>query len=795
LRVALGVQGEVVGVRVISSGDTEAHVGALQGYAPFWNGFLGWRPAVEPLPKVEALGGSTLTSLAMAEAVALRLSGKQLSLRFPDPVSLEEVRPWFPEATFLRGDPASPGRMRVEGEGEGGRLLGFVLRTSPVSDAVSGYAGPSESLLGVALDGQSLLGVRLRKSYDTEEYVERVVEDRGYLKELTRWKVSEWPGVDFEKEKVEGVAGATLTSFAVAEGIKRRLSAELSVVEKGGASAGRRGWSWRECWVVGVLLGAMGLSFTNLRGKPWLRFVWQGLLMAGMGVWAGQFLSLGLLVGWARHGVDWRQAASGILLVAVALLVPWGTRRQVYCHHVCPHGAAQEWLGKLSRFSVPVPPAWHRVLSWIPGGTLSAMALLGVAFPTLDFAQWEPFDAWLLAGVLGGSTFLAGIGLLASLAVPQAYCRYGCPTGALLKFVRSTSTQERFGGRDAAAFGVVLLAAAIFWVKSPGSPARRSPGGESSEVQSAPVAELRGNGFGTTWSVKLRGQTMGLDALREAVAGEVERLERTLSPWRKESATSQFNAAETTLPVQVPEELCRIVNFAQRVSRASAGNYDITVGPLVSLWGYGPEGPREGLPSAEEIQRVLPSVGWEKLHVGAGTLRKSDPRMQVVLSLLQGHAVDQVARLLSERGCTEYLVELGGELFARGRWTVAVENPAKPGTSVRVLELADSALATSGLYRARRVANGREVSHFLSPKTGQPVESDRELCSVAGPSCLEAKGWAAALMATGTDGFLELIRAEGLDALWVERGGGILWTEGGLFSRGHAPEAGRGPLR
>ena len=304
------------------------------------------------------------------EGIAKRFGAKAVSLRFPDPLTLEEARFLFPDAAGLAPDPQLPGWQAVSGAA--GALRGYVVRTSPAADNVTGYAGPTECLVAVAPDRQTLLRVRLRKSYDTDDYVERVVEDGEYLKLLTRWKVAQWPGLDFEAEKIEGVAGATLTSFAVAEGIRQRFRQDV-------AQPSGTGWRWPgvkdgALWLFSA--GAVLLAFSGWRGSRAVRLGWQLLLVGGLGLWLGQFVTLGLLAGWARNGLPWEQAAPLVVLAGAALLVPWGARRQLYCHQVCPHGAAQEILGRVSGRALQLPERLHRALRLVPG-LLLALGLWG----------------------------------------------------------------------------------------------------------------------------------------------------------------------------------------------------------------------------------------------------------------------------------------------------------------------------------------------------------------------------------------------------------------------------------
>ncbi len=789
LMVALDPKGKVCGVRMIRSGDTKAHVEALREKAGFWNQLRGWRPASEAPPVIEAVGGSTLTSLAVVEAIHARFSGERLSLRFPEPLTVSEVGVLFPEASTLLPKKGKSGWW--EARDPQGTLRGYVLRTSPESDAVSGYAGPTESLIGLAPDGKTITGVTLRKSYDTEEYVDRVRGDPGYLRLLTRWKIDEWPDVNFAKEGVEGVSGATLTSYAVAEGIKRRLREEKETRTKddGGAVLGwfkKWGVGIREWALWGILCGAAIMSFSRFRGDRWVRKGWQFILIAGLGLWLGHFVSIGLLCGWARAGVNGPKSVGILSLVAFAILVPWATRRQVYCHQLCPHGALQGWLGRFERLHFRISKPWQRLLEVIPALTLAAGILCFLLFPHLDLAQLEPFDAWVLGGGAAVAAVIAVLGLLGSLFVPNAYCHYGCPTGALLRFVRSSSTSETFGSKDRWA-GVILILATLVTYVPTGFRVWMPPESKSEgrSLSQGGALEFRGSSFGTSWCIKVRGTIEDEAGFRKEVDTELERIESTLSPWRGDSVTSLFNDSETTFALEIPEELGRIVSFAQGLSELSGGAYDITVAPFVSAWGFGPEGTRDRDPEAAELEVLKDSVGWQKLHVAPDyrSVRKTHPKLRIILSLLQGYAVDRVSEVLERRGCREFLVELGGEMRASGSWEVGIEDPRNPHQLIRTLILTDASLATSGLYRTRRTQRGREVSHIVSPRTGYPLVTEVDLCSVVAATCLEAKGHVSALICQEFSEARSLAERENWRVLWITRSGEISHLGEWDFSR------------
>lgn len=761
LLVALDNTGRIAGVKILESADTPSHVKALRDHPAFIPSLRGWNPALEPPPSVEGMGGSTLTGLAMLEGIAQRSGGAATSLRFPNPVSLEEIRSFFPGAASFLPDKPRKGWHSVSAPN--GALAGYVVRTSPSCDGIKGYAGPTECLIAVDADQQTIRTVRIRKSYDSEDYVERISEDRDYLKFLTKWKVSEWPSLDFDAEKFEGVAGATLTSASIAESLRAHFKTDaFSPAPKNNALTLKDG----SLWVLLVL--ATLQSFTKLRSYPWMRRLWQMALIAVLGLWLGQFLSLGLFAGWAQNGLPWKQALPLVALASIALLIPWSTRRQIYCHHICPHGAAQDWLGRFSKFHIPVPERLHRLLRLFPGLLLSLLFLAALSMPGLELNHLEPFDFWVLGTAAFVPACLALAGLAFSLFIPMAYCRYGCPTGALLSFVRTASNNERFGKKDIIAF-LVLLCAISFQTLSPQVISKPQP------------TAVRGVAFGTTWSVKIKGPVSDLSALRASLNHEIQRIEKTLSHWSDTSATSRFNTSASTDPQEIPEELGRLVEFALKLHKASAGDYDITVAPLVAAWGYGPPGSVTKTPSDQEIVTLLATTGSQQLLLSADKkhLRKTHPALALDLgSILQGYAVDRFFSLLEDAGLRNFLIEIGGELRSKGTWSVAIENPSDARHPLKVISLQDAALATSGVARARRKIAGETVSHIISPKTGYPVDPTIQACSVQCATCLEADGWSTAIIASGLPKASHLAKKENLKVWLLDSAGSFKILDG-----------------
>ncbi len=272
-----------------------------------------------------------------------------------------------------------------------------------------------------------------------------------------------------------------------------------------------------------------------------------------------------------------------------------------------------------------------------------------------------------------------------------------------------------------------------------------------------PYFEMRGHTMGTTWSVKLADTDL-LDGernllLRE-IEAELEHVNALMSTWREDSELSRFNASTSLEPFAVSKQTLEVFEIAQTVSRDSGGAFDVTVGPLVAAWGFGATDRVPEPPSEEERAAIEGRVGFEKLVVDseAGALRKEHPNLSCDLSAIaKGHGVDRVAQLLDREGHRGYLVEIGGELRARGTrrdgrvWRVGVERPdTLSRASQQVIELRDVSLATSGDYRDFYEVDGQRISHTIDPRAGRPI--DHRLASVS--VLHEEAVWADALATT-----------------------------------------------
>ncbi|QDU59654.1 Electron transport complex subunit RsxG [Planctomycetes bacterium Pan216] len=454
--IAFGTDDRVVGIDLVSSGDTEDHVAQVVAHAPFMTGFNGltWED-LEQLESVQAVSGATLTSLALAEGVLYRVRGSKPSFRFPDPVTLKEIQRLFPDANAFRPTPASQELLEIRDTDD--RRVGFVARTSPRNDHRIGYRGPTDALLGIDPTGNHVTGIAIKESYDTPVYVEDVTSDYTFMRGFREMPLEELASWEEKDTQAHAVSGATMTSAALVDSLAASARSILYHREAPATPV----WEprLRDLGLGIVVVVGLMLSFSNLRGKLWLRRLFQVFLVLYVGFVSGDLLSQALLVGWAEHGVPWRIATGLVLVGAVAFLVPLTTKKQWYCHHYCPYGAAQELVKQRLPWRWKIPHRLHRLLKLTPLLLLAWVLVVTFRHLDVDLASIEPFDAFIFRVAGWGTIAVAVAGLIVSLFVPMAYCQYACPTGALLKFLRFNNRSDRLGGGDWAA--ILLLATAL----------------------------------------------------------------------------------------------------------------------------------------------------------------------------------------------------------------------------------------------------------------------------------------------------------------------------------------------
>ncbi len=298
--------------------------------------------------------------------------------------------------------------------------------------------------------------------------------------------------------------------------------------------------------------------------------------------------------------------------------------------------------------------------------------------------------------------------------------------------------------------------------------------------QEAGVVAVEGATMGTTWSVKVVAPEDPPEpaALRSLCQKALDAVDGAMSTYKSDSELSLFNRHREATPLQVSAPTARVFALAEDTSRLTGGAFDVTVGPLVDAWGFGPGRSGEA-PDEARVAALRRSVGWQLIHtdVAGLTLRKDNPDVSADLSAIaKGFAVDQVAAALAAAGHRDFMVEVGGEVSARGLnarsepWRIGVERPQEGPRAVHtVVPLLNRAMATSGDYRNYRDIDGLRVSHTIDPRTGHPITHGLASVTVVDETCARADALATALNVLGPDEGLALAERQGLAAMFLVR--------------------------
>ncbi len=442
LFVLLKPDRKVLAVHFLNSSDTSGHVAEVRENAAFWHQ---WDDKTESelgrLHQPLVVSGASLTSDAMARGVAARFGATGLDEWFPAQIDLTDMKHWYPAAeAVVQGE--AQGVFHVQ---SGGKSIGTVLRSSRMGMVTRGFNGPSDVLVALSGDGKTILGIAMSASRDNEPYV-------GYVRDEIRY-ADGFAGkpVDLVINPEEPpliVSGASETAYAVNLTVRDMLKSYLRpkpphvIPWKSGLA-----FAW-------ILLGLIS-AFYKRASKPKWRLAFAVVSVAA-GLSLGWMISQDQLIGWGRHGLSKELALPLLALTAVALLVPAFTGKNVYCSRLCPHGAAQSLLGSALKRRFSLHGKVHRAFQKLPWLTLAAIWILAFLGAGLPFAQAEPFEIWSSGFHTILPAAILTIGLIAAVFLPQAYCHYGCPTGALMKFL--THSPSAWTHRDTVA-GILVLAA------------------------------------------------------------------------------------------------------------------------------------------------------------------------------------------------------------------------------------------------------------------------------------------------------------------------------------------------
>lgn len=324
----------------------------------------------------------------------------------------------------------------------------------------------------------------------------------------------------------------------------------------------------------------------------------------------------------------------------------------------------------------------------------------------------------------------------------------------------------------------VGLLATLFMLAACDAPA------PSAKSETAAATVLEGKTMGTFWRVSAIDLSAArAEELRGKIQAQLDGDDQLMSTYKNDSALMRFNQSKSTSPWPVSEAMADIVTESLRVGYKTNGAMDITVGPLVNLWGFGPNKQPVKTPDQAQIDDARAKTGLRHLSVinqsGQQYLQKDIPDLFVDLSTVgEGYAADHLARLMAEEGISRYLVSVGGALVSRGMnasdkpWRVAIQKPTDEQNAVQaILDINGHGISTSGSYRNYYELDGKRISHVIDPQTGRPITHNLVSVTVISPTALEADALDTGLMVLGTEKAKEVVRQQGLAVYMITREG------------------------
>ena len=289
--------------------------------------------------------------------------------------------------------------------------------------------------------------------------------------------------------------------------------------------------------------------------------------------------------------------------------------------------------------------------------------------------------------------------------------------------------------------------------------------------------KLSGRTMGTTWSLL---SAQATDSMRQLIQSHLDQREAVLSHWQKDSAVTRFNDSRSTDWQPVPPELIQVIELARDIASKTGGALDITLAPLIDLWGFGAAGPAKAIPTERQIAEAKTRCGWQHLQtrIDPPALKMTMPDLHInVASVTEGFVIDELIVLLKQQGLSDFLLEVGGEVAAIGHapdgqpWRVGIQTPeAMHGDSIQTIPLSDLCIATSGNYRQHFKKDGKSISHLIDPRTGRPIEHPLTSVSVIHKSSVLADGYATALMILGPENGRKIADKLGLRVIWITKG-------------------------
>jgi NosR/NirI family transcriptional regulator, nitrous oxide reductase regulator len=432
-------------VRLLSSADTDGHVEKVLSSGKFWAQWNGKSEAsLSAAGTPIVISGATLTSEAMARGVAARFGAQGMEEWFPAKLALSDVKKWFPDADQISSK-NDDGFYRVT---RGKAQIGKILRSSRMGVSARGYNGTSDVIVAFDRDETRVLGIGFLGSRDNEPYVSSVKDEVKFADGFAGKSIEEILQEDAWNSPSLFTSGASYTNHAVVESVREMLN-------RHNAGQKRRGFPWKHLLAISWIGLGVFLGISKVGNKRGIRLGFAVVSVAA-GIGLGWMVSQDQLLGWGANGFVETAILPLLLLTAAALIVPAFTGKNVYCNRICPHGAAQTLIGGIVKKRFSLPSKFHSMLVRLPWATLIVIWVLALLGSGLPFAYFEPFETWSAGLVAFIPASIFTIGLVAAFFLPQAYCHYGCPTGAMLRFL--TQSPSAWTRKDSVATTLVIAA-------------------------------------------------------------------------------------------------------------------------------------------------------------------------------------------------------------------------------------------------------------------------------------------------------------------------------------------------
>jgi len=298
----------------------------------------------------------------------------------------------------------------------------------------------------------------------------------------------------------------------------------------------------------------------------------------------------------------------------------------------------------------------------------------------------------------------------------------------------------------------------------------------SAKVPPYNIFSFSGNTMGTSYQVKIvlpKGQVLP-EGIGEKIYACLSKIDDLMSTYKSDSELSRFNQHKDNTPFPVSIETREVFNISLEIARQTDGAFDLTVFPLVEIWGFGPKSIQQP-PTKEQIENAKKNVDYQKIEILPEGIKKHNPEIQCDFSAVaKGYAVDKVAELLDQNSFNSYMIEVGGEVRVKGEkfpgtaWTIGIERPVSMEHSIFLaIKLKDRAMASSGNYRNFYFWEGKKYSHEIDPHTGYPVPNTIAAVSVINPSCAYADAYATAFMVMGKEKAFRFAEKYHIPALFI----------------------------